>query len=116
MRARRSLLFALVALAAPAWAAPGPALEYQVKAAYLFKFGDFVDWPRSAFAAPDSPAVVCVLGDDPFGENLDKTVAGKRIGDRAIMVRRATRIGDPAGCHILFIAPRQDTPATLSAL
>jgi hypothetical protein len=116
MLRRAIILSILAALATPAGAAPDPAPEYQVKAAFLFKFGDFIDWPRAAFAAPDSPAVVCVLGEDPFGENLDKTVAGKRIGDRTIMVRRVTRVGDSAGCHILFIAPKQDTPATMSAL
>src|ERR1700756_4784994 len=46
-------------------------LEYAVKAAYLYKFTPFVEWPASAFAGPGSPFNVCVLGDDPFGPALD---------------------------------------------
>jgi hypothetical protein len=58
--------------------------EYQVKAAYLFNFAKFVEWPAEAFPSADAPLQICVLGQDPFGREfeqiiLDKTVNGHRI-------------------------------------
>ena len=45
---------------------PAPSLEYSVKAAFLYKFGAFVDWPPTAFDAVTSPFFLCIVGDDPF--------------------------------------------------
>ena len=53
-------------------------LEYAVKAAYLYKFAPFVEWPAAAFASPSSPFQLCILGRDPFGAQLDHDVAGQR--------------------------------------
>ncbi|HUJ04269.1 MAG TPA: YfiR family protein, partial [Rhizomicrobium sp.] len=82
---RRSVTFAAViaaTLLVPAASAATP--EFAVKAAYLSKFGIFVDWPKTAFDSPQSPVVLCVEGADPFGDTLDKIVQGQRIGNRAI--------------------------------
>src|SRR5260370_414537 len=78
-------------------------LEYAVKAAYLYKFGFFVQWPASAFAGTNT-VNLCGLGNDPFGETLDKTVAGQQIGGRPIAVKRLQTISKNSGCHILYIA------------
>lgn len=51
--------------------------EYEVKAAYLYNFGRFVEWPNQATAAGGRPFAVCVLGQDPFGQALDAALAGK---------------------------------------
>jgi hypothetical protein len=75
-------------------------LEYQVKAAFLFNFLKFVEWPA---AASDLPFVIGVLGHDPFGEVLDNTVRGKIVNGRHIEVRRYSRIGDVKDCNLLFI-------------
>ncbi|MDE3165063.1 MAG: YfiR family protein [Acidobacteriota bacterium] len=75
--------------------------EYELKAAFLYKFASFVEWPREA---SNPPLCICVLGQDPFGPVLDRIVSGKRVNGRPFTVRRL-RPGDPAqGCHILFIA------------
>ena len=63
-RAWSALLLAISVLAA---AAQGPVPEFRVKAVYLVKFIEFVNWPESAFPAVDSPIVIGVLGTDPFG-------------------------------------------------
>jgi hypothetical protein len=117
---RRGLALALALFAAGplgrAWAAGAPsASEYTVKAAYLSKFGAFVDWPPNAFASPSSPMVICVVGEDPFGPVLDQTVAGQRIGPRAIEVRRLERVERNSGCHILYlgVSRRQSTAEAL---
>lgn len=93
-----------IALAGQAWAGGPPAAsEYTVKAAYLSKFGAFVDWPPNAFNSPSSPIVICVAGEDPFGPVLDQTVGGQRIGPRGIEIRRMERVERNSGCQILYL-------------
>lgn len=76
--------------------------EVQVKAAFLYNFAKFVEWPTDAFAAPNSPLVIGVAGDDSFARALEKTVAGKTIGGRAMQVRKV-EASDFKFCHILFV-------------
>ena len=80
------------------------ASEYQVKAVFLFNFAQFVDWPAEAFPAPDTPLVICVLGDDPFGAALDQTVRNERLGARPFQVQRYRSVDEIKTCHILFIS------------
>jgi len=99
---RRAILTAVaVALfAGPPACRAGDALEYQVKAAFLFNFLKFVDWPP---AAADSPWVIGILGHDPFAGVLEDTVRGKMVSGRRVEVRRYTRSADVKDCNILFI-------------
>jgi hypothetical protein len=85
-------------------AQPAASTEYQLKAAFLYKLAQFVEWPARAFRAPDAPLVVGVLGDDPFGTYLDDLVRGERVGERPLVVRRFKRVEDITGCHILFFS------------
>lgn len=109
-RARRLLaVFLVLAAALAGSAAPAPTAEYQVKAAFLFNFAQFVEWPEQAFAGAQAPLVIGVLGEDPFGNYLDELVQGEKIGQHPIMVRRYPDDGNPADCHILFVsAPAAD--------
>ncbi len=79
------------------------AAEYHVKAVFLFNFAQFVDWPAEAFAGPQAPLVIGVLGEDPFEGFLDQTVAGERFGGRPFQVRRYQSVDEIKTCHILFI-------------
>ncbi len=81
-----------------------PAPEYRLKAVFLFNFAQFVEWPASAFPEPDSPLVIGVLGEDPFGASLDETVRGETVNDRPLTVRRFRRVEEIGGCHILFVS------------
>ncbi|MBN1910001.1 MAG: YfiR family protein [Pirellulales bacterium] len=81
-----------------------PRHEYNVKAAYLYSFGRYVQWPRGAFAGPDSPFVLGVLGEDPFAGALDRIAQTKRIQNRPIVVRRWKSLSEYESCHILFIS------------
>ena len=83
---------------------PEPVGEYQLKAVFLFQFTQFVEWPTQAFAAAQSPLVIGVLGDDPFGPYLDEVVHDERIRGHPIEVRRYARIEQVERCHILFIS------------
>lgn len=78
--------------------------EYEVKAAFLFNFARFVEWPDEAFASPKSPLVIGILGRDPFGSVLDQTVQQKTVRERSFIVRRFKSAQDIQGCHLLFIA------------
>jgi hypothetical protein len=95
----------LAALGAGASAqASAPSKEYQVKAAFLFNFAQFVDWPSSAFVEDDAPLVICVLGADPFGSYLDELVRGELVNNRRLMVRRFHTSEDVKGCQVLFVS------------
>lgn len=77
--------------------------EHQVKAAWMFNFTRFVDWPATAFPSKDSPCVVGVLGKDPFRGELESAFTGKFLNGRKFELRRLKRDDDAAKCHILFI-------------
>jgi len=94
--------FAFASLSAGALPAP-PTAEYQVKAAYLFNFGQFVEWPLQAYDSPTAPFVIGVVGDDPFGKTLDEVVAGESLGGHPLVVRRFRNPEDISACNILFI-------------
>lgn len=89
--------------------APAPA----VKAAFLQKFANYVEWPASVLGAPDNPFVIAVMGAEDVAAELDKIVPGTVIHGRTAAVRRLKE-GDPiAGVHLLFIGRGQ---ANLRAL
>src|SRR5580658_1449232 len=97
-----------IALAAlfPAMAGGQATDEYQVKAAFLFNFAKFVEWPPQTFKSPADSISICVLGPNPFGRSLDEAVDGKTIDGRKFLVRQVAEIEQAGGCHILFIAVR----------
>jgi hypothetical protein len=124
LTARKLTLFAAVGVAAMGASpvrgssAAEASLEYAVKAAYLYKFGAFVEWPSSAFESPTSPATLCVVGKDPFGSALDKAVDAQRIGDRPIVIRRLKTVAPDSGCQILFVegSDKLEASQTLDAV
>jgi YfiR/HmsC-like len=77
--------------------------EYDVKAALLFNFTRFVEWPDRAFAHPDSPVVIGILGQDPFGRVLDDLVRDEKCAGRPIAIVRFPNLSAVHDCHILFI-------------
>jgi hypothetical protein len=78
--------------------------EYDVKAAFLFNFAKFVEWPPASFAGPDAPLAICVLGHDPFGVTLDNVVRDERVDDRPIAVERPPTAAAAEACQILFVS------------
>jgi hypothetical protein len=98
-----SYLALSIALVGRCAAIAEPVSEYQVKAVFLFNFSQFVSWPASAFPGSGAPLVIGVLGDDPFGGQLDAVVAGERAAGRPLVVRRYRDVADIRDCQILFI-------------
>ncbi|MEW6322185.1 MAG: YfiR family protein [Acidobacteriota bacterium] len=94
----------------------GGADEYQVKAAFLYQFTRFVEWPADAFADRKAPVVLCLAGTDPFGDLLDGQLAGKTAGERPFRIVRLAA-GAPPACHILFVgaSERERTARWLDA-
>lgn len=88
------------------------ALEYDVKAALLLNFARFIEWPDSAFEAARSPIDVCVLAPSPFGEALERTLAGETIANRPLSAREVRGVADSAGCHLLFIPSGAESRAS----
>jgi hypothetical protein len=78
--------------------------EYAIKAAYLYQFARYVEWPPNAFANETAPLIIGVLGTDPFGGVLDEIARSKRIEGHTIVIRRFASMADYTPCHILFIA------------
>lgn len=119
---RRPLRLPRLGGAALAWAlasavAPGPAVppagaqaaeEHELKAAFLYHFTQFVEWPADAFPRPDTPFRICVVGDGAVAGFLAELVAGERIKGRALEVRDYGRTREARGCHILFLAAGED--------
>jgi hypothetical protein len=89
-----------------------PAAEYQVKAAYLFNFGQFVEWPPQAYGAPNAPFVIGVVGEDPFGKVLDEVVAGESLGGHAFVIKRFRDPKDISACHISSLAAMKRRDST----
>ena len=92
--------------------------EYQVKAAFLYNFAKFVEWPPGTFAKSNDPIEICIVGQNPFGSTLEEMVQGKRIGDRAFAVRRFPDTQQTSNCQILFIGASEGkrTRALLEAM
>ena len=82
--------------------APAPS-EYQLKAAFLFNFAKFVEWPQQSFTDEKSEFIIGILGDNPFGDDLSRTVDGKKISEHPIRVQKFEAAED-IKCHILFIS------------
>ncbi len=98
---RRSFLIVIALLAGALWVNAESAQEYVVKAAFLYNLAKFVEWPD-----PQSkePLFFGILGQDPFGETLDRTVANKLIGGRPVAIKRSAELGPLADCQIVFVS------------
>jgi hypothetical protein len=97
------MAFVMYLIMLPGAALRADPLEYAVKAAYLTKFGIYVEWPGTTFSSPDSPINLCIAGEDPFGPALDKAAANQRVGARTVAIRRLKAVTRESGCHILYI-------------
>lgn len=78
--------------------------EYQIKAAFVFNFAQFVDWPSDTFTNASAPLCIGVLGDDPFGDILDTTINGEKVNGHPLVVRRFHKAEEIQDCQVLFIS------------
>src|SRR5437867_3549846 len=89
---------AIAGLVTPVSTRASPPTEYQIKAAFLYNFARFVEWPRSTFPDSASPVVLGILGEDPFGDEIDQLVWGKTVDGRPLTVRRLQDVAQSNTC------------------
>ena len=92
--------------------------EYQIKAAFLFNFMQFVEWPPTVFKNANDPFRIGVLGQDPFNAALEDTVQGETISNHKIIVEHAMQVDDLKNCQLIFISKseKKHVAEILSAL
>lgn len=100
----RLVAFALLFSSGPPLSAQQVSKEYQIKAAFLYNFSQFVEWPASAFPNAQAPLVIGVIGDDPFGSYLDDIVRGEKVNNHPLVVQRFRRVNEIKTCHVLFVS------------
>lgn len=105
-RFRRAFLCVLLSACIGAQAQEAAPTEYQVKAAFLYNFGKFVEWPPQA--QPSNSFTICVLGQDPFGPVLDELIKGRSLQGKKLVARRPERVEDAGNCQILFISSSEN--------
>lgn len=108
--AAASLLYAAMATGAD----EAQVSEYRVKTAFLYNFSRFVSWPATAMQERNDFSV-CVIGSDPFGEQLDK-LTGKSVHSRTLVITRLDSIARLYSCHLLYISDDADLEKVLSVV
>jgi uncharacterized protein DUF4154 len=111
-------LLLAVADVTPIWAQVNASVEYQSKAAFLYNFVKFVEWPPDTFPSEKSPITLCVFRYDPFGSALDEVIAGQALNNRRLLVQRINTLPDLKACQLIFVSDREDKhlPEILNSL
>lgn len=78
--------------------------EYQVKAAFLYYFAEFIEWPGQGSGNKNGAFVIGILGQDPFGSDIEQTLRGKTVKGRELLIRRFMDHNNLKDCDILFIS------------
>ena len=95
----------LLAMTVPQAAAQStPPTEYEVKAAYLYNFAKFVEWPKAVLPDASQEIVIGVLGEDPFGKDLETVIGDKTVGGKKIVIERSKKVDELKSSHILFVS------------
>jgi hypothetical protein len=84
-----------------------PSREYLIKAAFLYNFAKFVNWPAEAFSNDSTPLTLCILGEDPFGDAL-KSIKGKTVRGGKLVIEHSAWPEDIGQCHILFVSASEE--------
>ena len=89
-------------------AAAAPARECEIKAAFMYNFTKFVDWPARTFANADAPLVIGVFGDSPCAQALERLVKDRKVNGRTIVVRRIASAEEAKVTQMLFVGSAQE--------
>lgn len=105
---RRPLLLVLTGLMLVGWqtgfsADSAVSKEYQIKAAFIYNFTKFVEWPARSFPDTNSPIVIGVMGHNPFADELEKIAKDHTVNGRGILVKNLTSAAEAETVHLLFI-------------
>ena len=100
------LMAAVVLAPVPARAQAGQAREYKIKAAFMYNFFKFIDWPETPLSDTPDTITICILGKDPFGD-IFAPIEGKSVKNKKLVIKRVSSPGEIGSCHILFICPSE---------
>lgn len=106
------LLGVLILLCLPPAVLAQSSLEQRVKAAFLFNFIKFVEWPPGSFGQTQAPVDICLFGEDRFGSDIDRIVAGKMTHGHPLNIRRIGRADQLFGCKLIYFASTRDQMAS----
>ncbi len=99
-----TMFLLLLAGAIPLRPQATPSVEYQLKAAFLFNFVKFVDWPTDAFPNEKTPINICVFRHDPFGGALGEVIQEKAINNRGLLAPRIDDLAELKTCQLVFVS------------
>jgi hypothetical protein len=113
-----TVAFLAVTGAIPTRPQADPSVEYQVKAAFLFNFAKFVEWPQDAFQSDKAPISLCLFRHDPFGGALDEVIREKAINNHELQARRINDLAQLKACQLVFVSQKEEgqLPEILTSL
>ena len=82
--------------------------EYQVKAAFLFNFAKFIEWPQGTYSSAQAPFTICIFGKDPFGKMLDEALAGKSMNNHPVTILRLSDDIELRHCQMVFVSSSEN--------
>jgi hypothetical protein len=88
--------------------------EYRLKAAFVYRFPQFVEWPPASWTGREA-LEICVSQPNPFGSSLAEFVEGESLKGKRFVVRQVTAKGRIESCHVLFVAQPEATKSGLLA-
>lgn len=100
----RSRFWLILLLVVPFIAKSQQYTEYELKAAYLFNFGKFIEWPNEAFKKPTDPLIIGIYGNNPFSEVLQQIIQNKTIQNRPVIIINVNNFEEASTCHILYVS------------
>jgi len=105
-----SVGFLPLAISSPSWGFNKnyDSREYKIKAAFIYNFTKFINWPQGIFLNVDAPLNLCLLGDDSFRPILEETVKGKIIHSRQFSIQSKKETDNFLSCHLLYIYSLSD--------
>ncbi len=109
LRILRASLFAIIAGGLFLNASPNArsqneeGTEYSIKLGFLYNFTKFVEWPPDSFRDPSAPLVICIVGHDPFRQDLEAELGSRKVGNHPVKIRTQMPIDKLSACHIVFV-------------
>lgn len=108
---RRMVIFTLMIVISISSYAYSAAEEYEIKAAFLYNLGNYLRFPANVLSDSDTEQsfFICILGRDPFQQNIDSAAEDEKIQGHQVTVKRLQRVQEAEGCHLLFISDSERT-------
>jgi hypothetical protein len=82
---------------------------YEIKAAFIYNFAQFTQWPDSAFSSSDAPFVLGVIGETPLEPAMEQVLNGKAVAGHPIVLKHLDTTSQISGCHLLFISESSES-------